>query len=87
MPNSLLFMPHITGFVLDNNERPVENATVALPIAGLFALSGDNGFFEIADVPPGYQRFNVVHRRFQKFVADLRIIEDMEITINLDDQL
>jgi hypothetical protein len=78
-------MPHVTGWVLDNRERPVENATIALPSAGLFALSNDEGFFEVSDVPPGIQRFNVVHRRFQKFVADLRIIEDMEITINLDD--
>jgi hypothetical protein len=80
-------MPNVTGWVLDNSERPVENATIALPSAGLFALSSDTGFFEIPDVPPGIQRFNVVHRRFQKFVADLMIVEDMEITINLDDQL
>lgn len=78
-------MPNVCGFIIDKNNHPVENATIALPSAGLFALSGDNGFFEIADVPPGYQRFNVVHRRFQKFGADLRIIEDMEITIDLDD--
>ena len=80
-------MPNVTGWVLDNSERPVENATIALPSAGLFALSGDNGFFEVANVPPGYQRFNVVHRRFQKFVSDLRIVEDMTIYINLDDHL
>ncbi len=80
-------MPHITGFVLDNSDHPVENATITLPSAGLFALSGERGDFEIADVPPGFQRINVVHRRFQKFGADLRIVEDMEITINLDNQL
>jgi len=80
-------MPHITGFVLDNSDRPVENATITLPSASLFALSGDRGDFEISDVPPGIQRVNVVHRRFQKFGADLRIVEDMEITINLDNQL
>ena len=80
-------MPHITGFVLDNNDKPVENATITLPSAALFALSGERGDFEVSDVPPGYQRINVVHRRFQKFSADLRIAEDMEITINLDNQL
>jgi hypothetical protein len=77
-------MPHVHGFILDSNTNPVENATIALPSAGLFALSSDKGFFEIPDVPPGIQRFNVVHKNFQKFVADLRIIEDMEITIDLD---
>jgi len=87
MHKLITIMPHIHGFILDKNNHPVENATIALPIAGLFALSGDDGFFEVSDVPPGYQRVNVVHRRFQKFVADLRIIEDMEITIDLDDQL
>jgi hypothetical protein len=80
-------MPHITGWVLDNSDHPVENATITLPSAALFALSGERGEFEISDVPPGYQRVNVVHRRFQKFSADLRIAEDMEITINLDNQL
>jgi hypothetical protein len=80
-------MPHINGFVLDNSDHPVENATITLPSAGLFALSGERGDFEIDGVPPGYQRINVVHRRFQKFGADLRIVEDMEITINLDNQL
>lgn len=77
-------MPNVTGYITDSHNHPVENATIALPSAGLFALSNDNGFFEIPDVPPGIQRFNVVHRNFQKFVADLRIVEDMVITIDLD---
>ena len=80
-------MSRITGYVLDNSDRAVENATITLPSAGLFALSDEHGYFEINDVPPGIQRINVVHRRFQKFGADQRIIEDMEIIINLDDQL
>jgi hypothetical protein len=78
-------MPHIHGFILDKNNHPVENATIALPSAGLFALSNDEGFFEVSDVPPGITRINVVHRRFHKFVADLMIVEDMEITVDLDD--
>jgi len=77
-------MPYITGHITDSHNNPVENATIALPSAGLFALSNDTGFFEIPDVPPGIQRFNVVHRSFQKFVADLMIVQDMEVTIDLD---
>jgi hypothetical protein len=79
-------MPYVTGMVTDQSHRPIENATIALPSAGLFALSDEKGFFEIPDVPPGIQRFNVVHRNFQKFVADLRIAEDMTVYIDLDNQ-
>ena len=77
-------MPKITGYVLDVNDQPVENATVVLPSAGLFALTDETGYYEIDNVPEGIQRINVVHRYYQKFRADMRIIEDMITTINLD---
>jgi hypothetical protein len=82
--NATIIMPYITGWVLDNNQRPIENATVALPSAGLFALTNEQGHFDIDNVPDGIQRINVVHRNFQKFIADLRVVEDMEFTINMD---
>jgi len=83
----LLTMPYVHGFVIDKHKRPIENATIALPSASMFALSGEDGFFEFEDVPSGIQRFNVVHRNFQKFVSDLMIVQEMEITIDLDDQM
>ena len=55
-------MPKITGYVLDVNDQPVENATVVLPSAGLFALTDETGYYEIDNVPEGIQRINVVHR-------------------------
>ena len=79
-------MPDVTGFVTDQSHRPIENATIALPNAGLFALSDEKGFFEIDGVPPGITRINVVHRNFQKFVADVHTENDMVIYIDLDSQ-
>lgn len=80
-------MPRVEGYTLDNNEVPVENATITIPAAGMFALSDDHGKFVIEDVPPGTYTLFVVHRDFQKLGADLRLVEDMVITINLDNHL
>jgi hypothetical protein len=79
-------MPNIHGTVVDKNSHPVENATIALPTSGQFALSDERGFFEIADVPPGISRVNVVHRKFQKFSADLMFTNDTQLSIDLDYQ-
>ena len=80
----ILLMSHIQGIVIDNRGNPVENATITIPSAGRFALSADDGFFEIDGILGGLHRINVIHRNFQKFGADVRILEDTDITITLD---
>ena len=77
-------MTHVQGFILDNRNNPVENATITIPAVGKFALSSEDGFFEIQGVPTGLYRVNVIHRNFQKFGADVRLLEDTDIVINLD---
>ena len=77
-------MTHVHGLVLDNRDNPVENATITIPAVGKFALSGEDGTFVIQDVPSSLYRINVIHRHFQKFSADVRLLEDTDIIINLD---
>lgn len=77
-------MSRLEGYILDNTNTPVENATVTIPAAGLFALSDERGSFVIDDVPPGVYTVYVVHRKFQKLGADVNISEDMVVTFNLD---
>lgn len=77
-------MSHIQGIVIDNRGNPVENATITIPSSNKFALSAEDGYFEINGVPCGLHRVNVIHRNFQKFGADVRILEDTDITITLD---
>lgn len=79
-------MPRVDGFITDNNNNPVENATITIPSAGLFDLSDEKGRFVIEDIPAGTHTLFVVHRNFQKFGADLRLVEDMVVTLELDKQ-
>ena len=80
-------MPRVTGKTLDNNNNPIENATITIPSAGLFALSDEQGNFVIDNVPPGMHTLYVVHRHFQKFGADLHLNEDMDVTLQMDRQM
>jgi hypothetical protein len=77
-------MVTVDGFVLDNNEKPIENATVVLPLQHLFALSGEDGYFIITDVSPGIHTVYAIQRFYDKFETDVNLSEDMRITINLD---
>jgi hypothetical protein len=86
-PRLLIHMPRIEGQTVDNHNQPVENATITIPSAGLFALSDEHGRFEIDNIPPGIHTLYVVHRNFQKFGADLRLVEDMVVTLELDRQM
>ena len=79
-------MPTMQGIVVDTNGAPVENATITIPAAGMFALSDENGNFTIENVPPGIQTVYVVHRNFQKFYADVNLAVDMNVTLELDRQ-
>jgi iron complex outermembrane receptor protein len=79
-------MPRVMGIVTDNNGNPVENATITIPTAGVFALSDEHGNFVIDDVSPGTHTLFAVHRNFQKFAADLSIINDLMVTLELDKQ-
>jgi hypothetical protein len=74
------------GRVTDNNGNPVENATITIPTAGVFALSDEHGNFDIENVLPGTHTLYVVHRNFQKFAADLSMIDDLFVTLELDRQ-
>jgi hypothetical protein len=77
-------MVTVDGFILDKEEKPVENATVAIPTMGLFSLSDENGYFFIPGVMPGIHTVHVIQRFYDKFSADINLSEDMSITINLD---
>jgi len=77
-------MPRITGRIVDDHNNPVENATITIPTAGVFALSDDRGNFEIENVSPGDHMIFVVHRNFQKFEADLSMIDDLFVSFELD---
>ena len=79
-------MPRLTGKVMDMSAQPVENATITIPSAGLFALSDEKGSFAIDSIPPGIQTIYVVHRNFQKFGADVHLEGDMFVTLELDRQ-
>jgi hypothetical protein len=79
-------MPRIIGKVVDVNNQPVENATITIPTAGLFALSDEHGDFVIDNVPAGIQTLYTIHRNFQKFAADVHLSEDMNVTLELDRQ-
>ena len=72
------------GFVLDNSQKPVENATVVVSMTGLFALSGEDGYFRIDDVPPGIYTIYAIQRFYDKFETDMNLSENMQIIINLD---
>jgi iron complex outermembrane receptor protein len=79
-------MPRVTGHVVDEHNNPVENATITIPSAGVFALSDEQGNFAIDNVFPGIHTLYVVHRNFQKFGADVSLVEDMFVTLELDRQ-
>jgi hypothetical protein len=77
-------MVTVDGFVLDNNNNPVENATIVLPLQHLFALSGEDGYFIIPDVTPGIHTIYAIQRYYDRFETDVNLSEDMTVTINLD---
>lgn len=76
-------MPTITGRVIDDHHRPVENATIAIPTAGVFALSDERGEFGIYNVPYGTHPMFVVQRNFQKYGVDVQLVDDFDMTIEL----
>ena len=79
-------MPRIEGRVVGTSGEPVENATITIPTAGVFALSDENGSFAIENVPPGIQTMFVVHRHYQKFGGDVHLDGDMFVTLEMDRQ-
>lgn len=82
-----LHMVTLDGFILDNNQKPVENSTITIPALSLFALSGEDGYFVITDVFPGIYTIFALQRFYDKFEVDINMSEDMTITINLDKKL
>ena len=77
-------MVTVDGFVLDNANRPVENATIVIPAQHLFALSGEHGEFVITDVTPGIYTIYAIQRYYDKFETDVNVSVDTTVTINLD---
>jgi hypothetical protein len=77
-------MVTVDGFILDKSQNPVENATVVIAMTGLFALSDENGYFIMTEVPPGIYTVYAIQRYYAKFEADVNLSENMTVTINLD---
>lgn len=76
-------MTRLDGTILDEFNKPVENATITIPASGQFALSDDRGQFTIKTIAPGIETIYVIHRDFQKFETDLHLENDIIYTITL----
>jgi len=70
-------MGSLRGFVTDEFQHPVENATIALPQIGDFALSHQDGSFLIEDVPNGSYTIHVIQRYYKPFAFKFDIYADM----------
>lgn len=73
-------MPYtISGVVACCGGFPVENATVV--IDGLFALSNENGNFELKGITPGNHTIKVLHRSYQTLEVPVVVDRNMENVI------
>ena len=77
-------MAQLSGNVIDPAGKPIENATIAIPSDALFALSDENGLFEIDGISLGTQRVNVVHRTHKKFSEDITIYKNTDVSLIMD---
>jgi len=70
-------MGSIRGFVTDEFNKPVENATIAMPQIGYFALSHQDGSFLIDEIPNGVYTLHVIQRYYKPFVFKFDVYSDM----------
>jgi len=75
-------MVTVCGHVTDiNSGEPVENATVV--IAGKFALSNEEGYFCMYDIPTGTHNLHVLQRFYKKFLQPVEIQGDSTISVTM----
>jgi hypothetical protein len=70
-------MGSIRGFINDTFGKPVENATIAMPQIGYFALSHQDGSFIIDDIPNGVYTVHVIQRYYKPFIFRFDVYSDM----------
>ena len=70
-------MGSIRGFVTNTRNQPIENATIAMPQIGYFALSHQDGSFLIDEVPNGVYTIHVIQRYYNPFVFKFDVYSDM----------
>jgi protocatechuate 3,4-dioxygenase beta subunit len=80
----LSHMSFLQGAVVDDKGHPVENATITVPAAKVFALSDENGQFMVEGIPPGLYTVYVVHRNFQKLGGNVDLSGDTFVTFEMD---
>ena len=68
-------MPVVRGFVRDEFGKPVENATIAVPSAYKFALSHQDGSFEV-ELPKGIYTMHIVQRFYHRSSYKIDVYAD-----------
>lgn len=76
-------MATLYGYVTDNRGNPIENATIAIPGAGIFGLSYSDGYYSIPNISPGTYTVNVVQRNYAKYSNIVAITADVQFNIVL----
>ena len=69
-------MATVRGYIYDTLGNPVENATIVFPDVPSFALSHEDGFYQIDDVNLGAQRVFIVQRYYSKKITSISINGD-----------
>jgi len=76
-------MATLYGYVTNKAGNPVENATIAIPGAGTFALSYSDGYYSIPNISPGTYTVNVIQRYYPKYSTTITITADVQFNIVL----